>query len=364
VTDALKLTTYFGERDRTDGRLLADALLDIYGADGIRASLLLRGAAGFGQIHHLHSDRLLSLSDDLPVVSMAIDTPERIESTLERVLRIKDRGLVTLERARLHSTDSLPREVPAGPTAPETKLTMFLGRRDRADGRPAFVSVCDLLHDHGIAGASVLLGVDGTRHGQRQRARFFDGNPDVPMIVLAVGGSAEITGLMPELGELARDPLMILEDVRVCKRDGVILAGPHDLPDTDEAGRAVWQKLTLYTSDSATHDGHTLHLELIRRLRRTDAAGATSLRGIWGFHGDHEPHCDRLLQLRRRVPVVTTLLDRPSQIRRSFEIVDELTRLAGLVTSEAVPAMLAISSAKRIGGLQLARPRARPDRSD
>jgi PII-like signaling protein len=362
VTDAVKLTTYFGERDRTDGRLLADALLDVYGAERIRASLLLRGAAGFGRIHHLHTDRLLSLSDDLPVVSIAVDAPARIESALERVLAITHRGLVTLERTRLHSDDALPQALPADPTAPETKLTVFLGRRDRADGRSAFVSVCELLHDRGIAGASALLGVDGTRHGQRQRARFFDGNHDVPMIVVAVGPSTDLTRVLPELAQLVPDPLLILEDVRVCKRDGTLLARPQDLPDVDDAGRAIWQKLTLYTSESATHDGRTLHLELIRRLRQTDAAGVTSLRGIWGFHGDHAPHGDRLLQLRRRVPVLTTLIDRPSQIARSFEIVDELTRESGLVTSEVVPAMLAISAARRIGGLELARPPARPAR--
>ena len=153
---------------------------------------------------------------------------------------------------------------------------------------------------------------------------------------------------------------MTIEEVRVCKRDGVVLARPHEPSDTDPAGRPIWQKLTLYASESATHDGHTLHLELLRRLRRTDAAGATSLHGIWGFHGDHAPHGDRLLQLRRRVPVVTTLIDRPSTIARSFEIVDDMTRRTGLVTSEIVPAMLAFGHGVRIGGLQLADPPSAP----
>ncbi|HEY5196651.1 MAG TPA: DUF190 domain-containing protein [Solirubrobacteraceae bacterium] len=362
MTDALKLSTYFGERDRSGGRLLADALLDIYGTDRIRASLLLRGAAGFGAIHHLHTDRLLSLSVDLPVVTVAVDLPERIEATLAKVLEIKQRGLITLERTRLVSGDPVDQ---AGPSTPgevdaETKLTLVLGRLDRVGRRPAFVAVCDLLHQNAIAGATVLLGVDGTRNGRRARARFFDRNPDVPMIVIAVGSSAAIATVIPELGRLTHDPLVILEQVRVCKRDGVLLTGPHQPPDTDGAGRAVWQKLTLYTSESATHDGRTLHLELLRRLRRTDAAGATSLRGVWGFHGDHAPHGDRLLQLRRRVPVVTTLIDRPSRIAGSFEIVDDLTRETGLVTSEIVPAMLAISHTDRVGDLQLADPPRQP----
>src|SRR5579875_1387698 len=99
--DCLKLTTYFGERDRVDGRLLADELLDIYGGHRLQSSILLRGSEGFGRLHHLHTDRLLSLSEDLPVMSVGVDRRDRIESALDALLQVKQRGLITLERARL-----------------------------------------------------------------------------------------------------------------------------------------------------------------------------------------------------------------------------------------------------------------------
>jgi len=46
--DCLKLTTYFGERHRIDGRFLADAQVDLFGRHGLAGSILLRGAEGFG----------------------------------------------------------------------------------------------------------------------------------------------------------------------------------------------------------------------------------------------------------------------------------------------------------------------------
>jgi PII-like signaling protein len=79
---------------------------------------------------------------------------------------------------------------------------------------------------------------------------------------------------------------------------------------------------------------------LIRRLRQEGAIGATALRGFWGYHGDHAPHGDRLLSLRRHVPVVTVLVDRPERARRWLEVVSELTSETGLVTSEMVPVAL------------------------
>jgi PII-like signaling protein len=58
----------------------------------------------------------------------------------------------------------------------EVKLTVSVGRHERVGGTPVYEKVVDLLHHRGIAGASVLLGVDGTAEGIRQRARFFGAN--------------------------------------------------------------------------------------------------------------------------------------------------------------------------------------------
>ena len=56
--------------------------------------------------------------------------------------------------------------------------------------------------------------------------------------------------------------------------------------------------------------------------------------------------------------MVTIIVDTPERIARSFEIVDELTDEAGLVTSEMVPAMASLAEGKRAsGGLRLARRR-------
>ena len=354
--DCLKLTTYFGERDRTDDGLLSDALMGVYGTHQIQASVLLRGIEGFGRLHHLHTDRLLTLSEDLPVVSIAVDERHRIESLLERVLQIKRKGLLTLERARLLSGEIGSVELPEGP-GEATKLTIYVGRQERIDRTPAFVAICELLHRRGIAGATALLGVDGTRRGRRFRAQMFARNVSVPMMIIAVGEGATVAAVLPELAALLREPLLTLERVRVCKRDGELLGRPHELPGTDEHGLALWQKLMVYTSHAAMYRGRPLHQEIVQRLRKSQSSGVTAVQGIWGFHGDHPPHGDKFFQLRRNVPVCTITVDTPEQTAKSFAIVDELTSEHGLVTSEMVPAMTALSPTEKRGGLHLARHR-------
>jgi PII-like signaling protein len=364
--ECIKLTSYFSERHRAGGRFVADALLDLYESHEIAVSILLRGTEGFGLKHHLRTDRSLTLSEDLPLTAIAVDTRPRIETVLGPTLELNRPGLVTLERARLLTGTGFPAGLgaeagfPAGLGAGpgerpgETKLTVYLGRQERVYRVPAFMAVCDLLHRRGVAGATALLGVDGTARGRRERARFFSRNAEVPMMVVAVGSGDRIGRVLPELGALLRRPLLTLERVQVCKRDGRLLAPPAPLPAADEHGMALWHKLMIFSSEAARSGGRPVHSAMVRRLRSAGISGATTVRGIWGFHGDHAPHGDRVLQLGRHVPVVTIVIDTPERIATAFPIIDELTSTRGLVTSEIIPALRAAAGDRRRGGPRLA----------
>lgn len=187
IAAGIKLTTYFSERDRSGDRFLADALFEVYEQHRMQTSLLLRGVEGFGQHHQLQSDRLLTLSENLPVVSIAIDTRERVERALPEVLRLAGHGLISLERAQLATGSDIARlELPRDPER-AIKLTVYGGRSVRSGGQAGYVAAVDRLRARRAAGASVLLGVDGTLHGTRRRARFFARNAGVPLMLLTGG---------------------------------------------------------------------------------------------------------------------------------------------------------------------------------
>lgn len=349
--EALKLSAYFGESERSGGRFFADALVDRFEAEGLAASVLLRGAEGFGAKHGLRTDRLLTLSEDLPVVAVAVDARDRVEAALPRVAALGGRGLVTLERARLLAADDLAHAPEIADGGRAVKLTAWAGRHAGADGVPAHVAIVDALRESGFAGATVLLGVDGTAGGERRRARFVGANRDVPLMVIAVGTGPAAAAALPRLAALPGPPLVALERAEVCKRDGVRLAAPAEVPETDDRGRPVWQKLMVWSGEQARAGRSPLHAALVRRLQAEGARGATTMRGIWGFSGDHAPHGDRPLRLRRRVPLVTVVIDTPAQARRWWEAADELTAGTGLITSEAVPAVVTGELADAAGTL-------------
>ena len=341
--DALKLTAYFAERQRTGGRFLAEAMLEKFAQRQVATSVMLRGISGFGHQRIIRTDQSLTLSEDPAVAVAAVDTPETIGALADEVAAMTGSGLITLERARLLDEAIDPVAMPDD----AVKLTVYLGRNRRYDGAPAYKALCALLHRNGFAGVSVFLGVDGTAHGQRRRAHFLGRNLDVPLMIIAIGTAEQVRAATAELHTVMERPLITVERVRI--------GSPRTLPETDVRGRPLWQKLMVFTSEATRHDGLPIHRALVRTLWQSGAAsGATVLRGIWGYHGDQEPHGDKLIQYGRQVPVMTVIVDTPTRIARSFQIAADLTGSHGLITCETVPALLAIDGADRRGGLDLA----------
>lgn len=356
---AIKLTSYFDERERAESRFLADVLFDIYESHGMATSVLLRGVHGFGAPHELHTDRLLSLSESLPAVSVAVDTPERIGTALGDVLSSTASGLITQERARVlrgaHAAVTLSggQAVISGGQA--VKLTVYGGRSIRVSGEAGYVAAVRVLRDAGATAAIVLLAVDGTLHGERRRARFFARNAAVPLVLEAIADQATIDAVLPRLATLIADPVMTVELVQVCRSDGLTVAPPHSVPDVDEDGLPLWQKVTVHAEEQEQIEGRPLYVELVRRLGEAGAAGATVLRGVRGFYG-HREVADRLLRLRRHAPLELIAIDRPEAVRRWWPVVEELTARTGLVTAEVVPALHPVKAHRRLGALRLARP--------
>ena len=357
---SLKLTAYFAERKRVGSRFLAEAMLDLFAERRVATSAMLRGISGFGHRRIIRSDESLSLSEDPSVTIVAVDNPNTINALAADVAALTTGGLVTLERARLldyRLTDpeaAVP--LPDGSlTGDAVKLTIYVGRNRRINGVPAYQEACDLLHRDNFDGASVFLGVDGTSHGERHRAHFFGGNVDVPMMITAIGSAEQVQRSVAGLNVLLDRPLITVERAQLCKREGRLLTRPAALPEFDDQGRPLWQKLMVFTSEADRQNRVPIHRALVRRLWRSGAAsGATVLRGVWGFQGNQEPHGDRLFQLGRQVPLMTIIVDTPANIAASFDIADELTGEHGMVTCEMVPALLAVHRGERHGGLGLA----------
>jgi uncharacterized protein len=92
---------HIGESDKWHGKPLHEAIVEILQKDGFSGVTVLRGVAGYGSSSVYHTDKLLRLSQDLPIILEVIETQERIDQMLPRLDEMVDGGLITLEKVRV-----------------------------------------------------------------------------------------------------------------------------------------------------------------------------------------------------------------------------------------------------------------------
>lgn len=92
---------FIGESDKYRGKPLYEALVERLREKGLAGATVLRGVAGFGASSTVHTEKILRLSLDLPIIVEVVETEEAIQAVLPDLDDMIGGGLITLERARV-----------------------------------------------------------------------------------------------------------------------------------------------------------------------------------------------------------------------------------------------------------------------
>ena len=92
---------HIGESDKWQGKPLYEAIVELLRKESFSGVTVLRGVAGYGGSSVYHTDKLLRLSQDLPIILEVVETTERIDQILPRLDGMVEGGLITLEKVRV-----------------------------------------------------------------------------------------------------------------------------------------------------------------------------------------------------------------------------------------------------------------------
>ena len=98
IGDQVLMRIFVGESDRFGHIPLYEALVELFRKEGFAGATVLRGVAGFGAHSMYHTDRLLRLSTDLPMVLEVVDSRDRFDAVLPQVEEMMDGGMITMEK--------------------------------------------------------------------------------------------------------------------------------------------------------------------------------------------------------------------------------------------------------------------------
>lgn len=94
---ARRLTIFVGESDQFHHHPLYTEIVHRAHSAGLAGATVLRGIEGFGASSHIHTTRILSLSQDLPVAIIVVDERERIDAFLPQLDELVTEGLVIID---------------------------------------------------------------------------------------------------------------------------------------------------------------------------------------------------------------------------------------------------------------------------
>jgi PII-like signaling protein len=99
IGESILMRIFIGEHDRYGHKPLYEALVELFRKEGFAGATVLRGISGFGAHSVYHTQMLLDLSADLPLIVEVVDSQEKIDAIMPKVDEMMGGGMITLEKA-------------------------------------------------------------------------------------------------------------------------------------------------------------------------------------------------------------------------------------------------------------------------
>jgi hypothetical protein len=97
IGEKVLMRIFVGETKRHGTRPLYEALVELFRQEGFAGATVLKGVAGFGAHRVYHTQKLIDLSADLPMVIEVVESREKIDAVMPRVDAMMASGMITLE---------------------------------------------------------------------------------------------------------------------------------------------------------------------------------------------------------------------------------------------------------------------------
>ena len=98
---AVKVTLYLSDGAKHHGIPVYTSILDFLFHSGIYGATVLKGVAGFGSTHRIHSAHILEISDHLPIVIQFIETREKVDAVLPELEKRTGSGLIEMQETTI-----------------------------------------------------------------------------------------------------------------------------------------------------------------------------------------------------------------------------------------------------------------------
>lgn len=221
---ALKVSIYLSEGASRNGASTYSTVLDFLFFRGVSGATVLKGVAGFGADHHIHTSGSVEIAERLPLKIEFIETEEKVNELLPKLEELVGSGMIELQETMVVKPAQASKAKVA-PVAPRVKIEgkarmmhIYIGESDRWQGNPLHEALVRALRANDLAGATVHRGIMGFgAHGRIHKDKPFRLSQDATLTISVVDTEEKLKRFLPVIDEMVQEGLVVLSDVDIIK---------------------------------------------------------------------------------------------------------------------------------------------------
>lgn len=221
---ALKVTIYVSEGSTHHGVATYSSILDFLFYRGVSGATVLKGVAGFGADHHMHSASYVEISDHLPLKIEFVESREKVNELLGKLEELCGSGMIEIQEttvAKPAQVSKPKKQTPPAHLKIEGKaklMRVYIGEADRWRDKSLHVALVEAMRAHDIAGVTVYRGILGYgAHGRVHKDKAMHLSHDASIMLSAIDLEEKLKAFLPIVEQMVEEGLVVLSDVDIIK---------------------------------------------------------------------------------------------------------------------------------------------------
>jgi PII-like signaling protein len=221
---AVKVSIYLSEGSTHHGASTYSSILDFLFFHGVSGATVLKGVAGFGADHHIHSASSVEISDHLPLKIEFIEAREKVDELLGKLEEMAGSGMIELQETTVAKPAQISRQKSA-PISERVKIEgkakmmrIFIGESDQWHDKPLHEALVKAMRAHDLAGATVYRGILGYgAHRRVHKEKPLHLSHDCSIMLSVIDTEEKLKAFLPIVDQMVHEGLVVFSDVDIIK---------------------------------------------------------------------------------------------------------------------------------------------------
>lgn len=221
---AVKVSIYLSEDATHHGVSTFATILDFLYFRGVAGATVLKGVAGFGADHHLHTSSLVDISDHLPVKIEFIETREKVDELLGKLEDMAGSGMIEVQEttiAKPAQVSKTKKILPADHVKIEGNaqlMRIYIGESDQWRDKPLHEALVHAMRANDLAGVTVYRGILGYgAHRRMHKDAPLHLSRDSSIMLSVIDTEDKLRAFLPIVEQMVAEGLVVLSDVDIIK---------------------------------------------------------------------------------------------------------------------------------------------------